>query len=299
MPSKMKIGNLLNKFRFVKVLNDNSQSKLIFVHAIELEQTQANAVIIFEKPHFSEAEVSSIIDSSYSTRTHIANDIYKKLSVYPTEPYNNVEVQLIYPATDAHIVKYTAQEMFRIDETYDDYVKLTLPSLESSLNINWVYNILEHKKEQERIVFEDSDDQKGFILLPDIKWDGISTESLYLLAIVHQRGLKSLRDLNDDHLLLLENIRDKSLKIIKEKYNLDSTKIRAHFHYQPSFYHLHIHFTHIKHTTIGIECDRAHSLNTVIDNLKNYPNYYQKATMTFLIRKNEKLFEPYRSKMNF
>lgn len=77
--------------------------------------------------------------------------------------------------------------------------------------LQWVYNILEHKAETERIIFEDDDPKIGFILAPDLKWDGKILEVLYLLAIVHQRDIKSLRDLTAKHLPLLTNIRDKSL----------------------------------------------------------------------------------------
>lgn len=75
--------------------------------------------------------------------------------------------------------------------------------------MQWVYNILEHKQEHERIVFEDDDAKTGFVLLPDLKWNGKQTEDLYLLAIVHPKGIKSLRDLRENHLPLLKNILDK------------------------------------------------------------------------------------------
>jgi m7GpppX diphosphatase len=68
---------------------------------------------------------------------------------------------------------------------------------------------LEHKKEAERIVFEDSDPETGFILLPDLKWDGEAVENLYLVAIVFKKGIKSLRDLTSQHLALLENVYNK------------------------------------------------------------------------------------------
>ena len=56
---------------------------------------------------------------------------------------------------------------------------------------------------------KDADPDTGFILLPDMKWDGHQIEDLYLVAIVHTRSLRSLRDLTDKHLPLLRNIRDK------------------------------------------------------------------------------------------
>ena len=54
---------------------------------------------------------------------------------------------------------------------------------EEKFTIDWVYNILEHKKESERIVYEDLDPETGFVLLPDFKWSGKHVEDLYLLAI--------------------------------------------------------------------------------------------------------------------
>ena len=75
----------------------------------------------------------------------------------------------------------------------------------------WVYNILEKKTEADRIVLEDPDPELGFVLLPDMKWDRKSIDQLYLVAIVHKHGIRSLRDLGSEHLPLLENIRTNGL----------------------------------------------------------------------------------------
>lgn len=74
----------------------------------------------------------------------------------------------------------------------------------------WVYNILEHKAEVERIVFEDEDPETGFVLLPDLKWDGKQVGNLYLLALIRPHGIKSLRDLTGEHVPLLVNIKEKA-----------------------------------------------------------------------------------------
>jgi len=73
-------------------------------------------------------------------------------------------------------------------------------------SLQWVYNILEKKAEVERVVFEDTDAVTGFVLLPDLKWDQKQLENMYLVAICHTHGVKSLRDLNRSHLPLLKNI---------------------------------------------------------------------------------------------
>jgi m7GpppX diphosphatase len=54
------------------------------------------------------------------------------------------------------------------------------------------------------------------VILPDLKWDGLTKETLYLVAIVRQRGIKSLRDLDASHLPLLKRIRDEG-KVINVK----------------------------------------------------------------------------------
>lgn len=187
-------------------------------------------------------------------------------------------------------MKFTVQELHLILETPEVYEKVTLPFLaKEQFTLDWVYNILEHKQEEDKIVYEDSD----FILLPDYKWNG-QTESLYLLAIVTDRTIRSIRDLNESHLPLLENIRLKSLDAIKSKYGLDASSIRAYFHYQPSFYHLHVHFTYLRYDAPGIFCEKSHLLNTVIDNVRLLPDYYKKASLTFAVREKEKLYLAYK-----
>lgn len=75
----------------------------------------------------------------------------------------------------------------------------------------WVYNILNKKTEADRIVFEDTCPNSGFILLPDMKWDRKDMDALYLQALVHRRDILSLRDLDQSHLPLLKNILEKGL----------------------------------------------------------------------------------------
>ena len=67
---------------------------------------------------------------------------------------------------------------------------------------------MDGKSEQDRIAYNNKCEKEGFVLVPDLKWDGLTKETLYLLAIVRQKGIKSLRDLNGSHLHLLKRIRD-------------------------------------------------------------------------------------------
>lgn len=56
-----------------------------------------------------------------------------------------------------------------------------------------MYNVLDHKAEQERIIYEEDDSETGFLLAPDLKWDGKQLENLYVQAIIRKRGIKSVR----------------------------------------------------------------------------------------------------------
>lgn len=156
-----------------------------------------------------------------------------------------------------------------------------------------MYNILEHRSEVERIVFEDPSPLTGFVLLPDLKWDGRTRETLYLLAIVHRRGIRSLRDLRATDLPLLRNIRDAGTAAIAARYGLKARELRIYLHYQPSFYHLHVHFTYVQHEAPGIRCERGHLLSTVIDNLQLLGDYYQRATLPFTVVRQQRLYAIY------
>lgn len=157
---------------------------------------------------------------------------------------------------------------------------------------------MEHKQEEERIVFEDPDNTDGFILLPDLKWDGKTKETLYLIAISRRRDIRTLRDLTGDHLDFLKNIRDKSVETIHQKYDISRSQLRIYVHYQPSFYHFHVHFTYLKHAAPGINCERSHLLDTVISNIELLSDYYKKATLSFTVRETDLLYKKYEDIIN-
>ena len=128
-----------------------------------------------------------------------------------------------------------------------------------------------------------------------MKWDGKTANTMSLLAIVHKKSLNSLRDLDASNLPLLEGILEKSLAKIEEKYNIKRNKVRAFMHYQPTFYHLHVHFNHLGNILPGIP-ERNFSLSQVIENLKIDSDYYKKVTIDYVLKKNEKLYELFKDR---
>ncbi|KAM7360684.1 decapping enzyme, scavenger [Cochliomyia hominivorax] len=322
----------LNKFRLQRILNNNTRNKSIALLGNFPDISDSDkAIIIFEKKAFQESDVATtntnanndvknqeknsnaedrektenddLVKPSYfcddlKVQTEFINNIYGSYQCTPPSKLSGVKATVVYPATDKHIEKYSVCKKFVINETPKLYEDITLPYITSSqFSLEWVYNILEHKQETERIIFEDPDPENGFILLPDLKWNGRNVENLYVLAITHRRDIKSIRDLNSTHLPLLINIRKRAAEAIESRYGILTTQLRMYFHYQPSFYHLHIHINPVRNEAPGIWCEKSHMLDTVINNLELLPDYYQKATLPFVLYDGNKLLELYETKL--
>jgi m7GpppX diphosphatase len=67
-----------------------------------------------------------------------------------------------------------------------------------------------------------------------------------------------------------------TLNIIETKYGLKEENLKIFFHYNPSTYHLHIHFINIYYTNAGSSVEYSHDLDIVIFNLNLDTNYYKK-----------------------
>lgn len=297
----------ISKFKLTKILNNNTFRKTIALLGTFPDLSESDqAVIVFERNAFAESEVQtdtgktdkSIFSPKTKTNVDFINNVYGSFQCIPDSDLNCIKTTVIYPATEKHIEKFSIVLKHLINETPTLYENITLPYLTSNqFSLDWVYNILEHKQETERIVYEDSDLETGFVIVPDLKWDG-RIESLYLLAIVFKRNIKSLRDLNASHLPLLKNIRDRGTEAIEEKYGIPAAQIRMYIHYQPSFYHLHVHFNLVGNDAPGIWCEKSHMLETVINNLELLGDYYQKATIPFVAYEGNKLLDIYDENLN-
>ncbi len=80
--------NILNQFKFVKILNENPLNKLLIIQAIKKDSENTNAVIIFERTHFTTDETDSYLQVNNPIQINIDNNEYKQLNIYPCRPYN-------------------------------------------------------------------------------------------------------------------------------------------------------------------------------------------------------------------
>ncbi|KAI5805131.1 HIT-like domain-containing protein [Geopyxis carbonaria] len=247
----------LRNFVFERLLNQNTLAKSVnLLGNINSQQ----AIIIAEKTAFN---VSTDILEAFSSKENLSevslldkNDIYHWFLASQTSGalplHAEAKITLIYPATETHIKKYSSQNFRVITETPQIYRDLVKPFIDTKTEVgrlNWVYNILEHKSESERIIIEDKDDREGFILLPDLsKWDRRTMASMYTMAIINRRDVTSIRDLKKKDVPWLRRMQKKILEGLCQKFpEIEEDQIKLYIHYQPSYYHFHIHAAATSH----------------------------------------------------
>ncbi|KAJ7305051.1 hypothetical protein JRQ81_010845 [Phrynocephalus forsythii] len=279
-----------------RVLRESAREKAIFLHG-QVKNASGDgtdAVVILEKMPFQEENVAELLQKYTKLQLQMSNDIYSTYHLLLPPELNEIKTTVVYPATEKHLQKYLRQEVYLIHETGEDYKNITLPFIQSqSFSIQWVYNILEKKAEADRIIYENPDPANGFVLVPDFKWNQKQLDDLYLIAICHCRGIKSLRDLTAEHLPLLRNILKEGTEAIVKRFGMAGPQLRIYLHYQPSYYHLHVHFTALSYDAPGCSVERAHLLSDVIENLELNPKYYQQRTLTFALRADEPLLKKF------
>ncbi|KAL7294556.1 hypothetical protein TKK_0012082 [Trichogramma kaykai] len=287
----------LANFQLTRVLNVNSVRKQIFVEG-KFRGYSSPAVVILEKKVFPEDEIflkRGFFNEGTIIRRLFSNDVYGNYECFPTREHNGLNTTIIHPASQKHLDKFIRKELYMVEESYETYQNVTLPHLEANnFSLQWVDNILTHKAESEKIIFEDKDPDTGFVMLPDLQWDG-QPATLNIIVIARKR-IKSLRELNDTHLPLLKNIKDAGTDVIMKKYNIPAAQLRIYLHYQPSYYHLHVHFSYLMYEIAGIYCERAHLLSNVISNIEMVPDYYQKAVLSFVVKEDDPLCKKYQEK---
>jgi len=206
--------------------------------------------------------------------------------------------------------KFKIQDLRVMEETPEIYENVTKKHIESipETHSKWIDEILQGKKEQHRVVLnvsKDDDKNFGFITLFDTKWSckpekfkkaqwksalpGIE-QSFYLLCLVRDKRIKSIRDLNGTHLELLEMIYNDNIAQIETLFGLKKDQLRIFVHYYPQYYHFHIHFCSVK-INFGIESGKAMLLKDIIQNIKLKSDYYQKCTLTAVLGKESQLYK--------
>ncbi len=190
-----------------------------------------------------------------------SNDIYEKYKVM-----SNITGNLICCKDKSKINK---KQNKITKETYDEYINF-INSYDISKD-KWIYNIIDGYAEIDKILYQD----EQIIIIPSYTYDGLIKEKIHILVICKDKMLRTIRDLESSHIELLEHVKTKGLEIICEKYLIEPEFLNIYFHYAPSTYQLHIHFTNLNNKDVRNSVDCAHHIDNVIFNLKLNSNYYK------------------------
>lgn len=193
------------------------------------------------------------------------NDIYEKYRATA-----EVECELII-CNDINLMPRFEKKIIR--ETYQDYLKYI--KYRDIKKDQWIYNIIDGISEQELVLYRD----ELCIVIPTYVWDGVNIDKMHLLCLPTDITLRSIRSLTSEHIELLEHMKQITLYIIKQRYDIDEYYVKMFFHYDPSTYHLHIHFVNISHHDARSSVEYSHELNNVIFNLSICSDYYQRAIL--------------------
>jgi m7GpppX diphosphatase len=207
--------------------------------------------------------------TSYNTikkdKLVLKNDIYEKYIATA-----EIEGELIICNDNNQLRRF---EKKIVKETFDEYLKFILKR--DTKKDLWIYNIINGISEQESILYRD----EYCIIIPTYTWDCKNIDKLHLLCLPVDKTLRSIRSLNSSHNSLLEHMKYTTLDVIKKIYNLNESYIKMFFHYEPSTYHLHIHFVHVNNQECRSSVEYSHELNNVIFNLSICSDYYQRAIL--------------------
>ncbi|SMR58664.1 unnamed protein product [Zymoseptoria tritici ST99CH_1E4] len=292
--SQTATNSLLTNFKFTRLLNTTSQGRRIILLGTISSQP---ALLIAERGAFSTdpGHLTSLPHLLSHIQNLGDNDIYRwylASSTPPTKTLDNpppppdLKLNLIYPCTEKHIQKHSFQQVRYVVETpeiYSKYVRPYMRLCREEGRLNWVFNILEGRKEQENVLFRsaESDPQDDFLLLPDLNWDRQTESSLHLLALVSRRDIWSVRDLKKSSVPWLRHLRSTLATTVAGMYpDVEVDMLKFYVHYQPTYYHFHIHIVHVNLDATGTQAiGKALGLDHVISQLEHMQGGEEEAGM--------------------
>jgi m7GpppX diphosphatase len=209
------------------------------------------------------------IEKTMKIKKTMENDIYEKY-----EATAIVDGELII-CKDASKLKQRVKKL--VQEDYETYLQ-TLEKRDTKKDI-WIYNIIDGISEQESILYRDD----KCVVFINYFWDGKDIDKLQLLCMPTDKSLRTIRSLDISHLPILEHMKTVTLNVIREKYGLEEEYIKMYFHYEPSTYHLHIHFVNTVSSHLHSSVEYSHELNCVMFNLKMMSDYYKIALLNIRV----------------
>jgi hypothetical protein len=300
-----------NKATYEKQEKEHSDKVLSFLSKFDWRMTSNSGAEYsyhegFPKSTFLDSDKESSEPALKKYKTESENLAAKQSSVDCTRSF---KAELIFPASERQLSRAMPSPGFAlVTETpvlYEAVTKPYIQNIVSSGSLSWLQNIIQIKKEEERLLHN----AEKWILNIDTKWrshpDALtipreqwykhpSTADLYCLGILKQDGIASLRDLtggdDSDHIAVLREMLEQGPKGIENVYGVKKDQLRIFVHYQPQFYHFHVHFTRLEND-IGAQVEKAHLLSDIIQDLQVDPLCFHKKTIVYKLSVKDKLYQ--------
>jgi len=305
-PSSDPLSNLASLAAFIpsRLLSNDRDAKTA---ALLGTLAGAPAIVRLAREPFGEGELESgAVTRRVALTPVVRNDCYLRATGVDGAPpaaaaaaAPSLAVEVICPATDKHVAKYSEQKCLTLRESLAAYRAVTLPAVLATppSRTAWVDNILGGTAEVDRVLarwppLEEEGAGKGtpppaslaqaaaaalaasasaqaagcpaVVLLPDLKWDGADPARLYAVAIFGDPALRSVRDLDTaERVAGVRAAHRACLAALAAATGTRPSALRAFFHYHPSYWRLHIHYAaHGVPASDGV--GKAHAVEDVL-----------------------------------
>ncbi len=159
-------------------------------------------------------------------------------------------------------------------EAMQEYIQKSCNDIRNA----WIYTVIDGNVPPSEIVLERTADWTlcRDVHAPDSKW----------LVVVHDTGLRSIRDLRRCHVPMLRQLQKHVRRALQTHLNT-TTPVRFFLHHLPSTFQLHVH-AHVEAVGDDRIHSRRHDLKHVVRNLELDDHYYTKCILIANVCKTTK-----------
>ena len=191
------------------------------------------------------------------------------------------------------------RELTFVQETPEMYASKAMKSYIqqeiSNPRKEWILDIVNGRREQRKVKLCTPE----FVLVPTFvqPHPPRHSKAFHWLAVVTDERLRTLRDLEGRHVLMLIDLYKLACLQIKAETGIDPELIEVYVHYPPSVYRLHVHFAFPKQLCAQPP-GRMHPLAKIISTLAADSEYYSKCSLEVPVFTDTELYEVYCSQAN-
>jgi hypothetical protein len=291
------------KFKKIEQINIRNEVKKYFSHFIDFANYNLYfgvinnyfTVLLYTNFINDFIDLDELINSPqikiiYNEKYYKQNYLNNIVSIIEKSSYKSLEIKsdniyLKYPIS-LDFIEWLKVDVELFTESEHIYNTITLPYINSIIikNTKWINNLLFNKSEESIVLFRNS----SFVICKDIIWKDSNPNNFYVL-IIPTKHIKTIRDLTQQDIPLLNSIQNKAIEIAAI-FNISLDKLAMFFHYHPSYYQLHLHVCINDNPDLIVLSNRHYFLSKIIKKLNKQSDYWHKKTLKFELLSGTKLY---------